>query len=90
MLLVRCAQWASTLVVLGWDGDAIAEKGRIELPGTSWQLAAVSDQLVLVTRQVGRFTEHAAIAVDGEVALRGPWPLPVSVSDHEARFATLP
>jgi hypothetical protein len=90
----RCAAQASTLVVLGWSGAAIREKGRLDLPGTSWQLGEVSDRLALLTRQVDGLTQHATIDADEDVALRAietqPWPLPVSVWDDQVVFGARP
>jgi hypothetical protein len=74
------------------QGDALSEAGRLELPGTGWQLGQASDQLVLLTRTIGDLSQHALVEVEGaQLTLRGletrPASVQVSIWGERAWFA---
>lgn len=88
----RCAAPSATLIGLHLDGAELAEAGRLELPGTGWQLAQASDELVLLTRTQGDLSQHALVDVSGaELTLRGletrPASVQVSVAGARVWFA---
>jgi hypothetical protein len=88
----RCAEPSATLIGVRLDEDTLAEAGRLELPGTGWQLAQASDELVLLTRTIGDLNQHALVDVDGsELTLRGfetrPGSVKVSLFGDRAWFA---
>lgn len=88
----RCAAPSATLISLRLVADVLEEAGRLELPGTGWQLAQASDELVLLTRTIGDLNQHALIDVDGtELRLRGyetrPGSVKVSLFGDRAWFA---
>jgi len=74
------------------NGDVLEEAGRLVLPGTKWQLAQASDELVLLTRDVGGLNQHALVDADGsELTLRDyetrPSFVPASVFGDAVWFA---
>ena len=89
----RCAALPTTLVSVRLVDGQLEESGRIDLPGTRWQLAQVSDELALLTRQVGGIAQHALIdAGPSGLELRSidaRSSLP-SVAGSEVRFADGP
>ncbi len=88
----RCADPNSKVIAVSVANGVLSVSGDIQLPGTQWRLARVSDDLALLTRTIGELEQHAVIdATSVGLSLRGyethPRGTPVDVFEGQVSFA---